>query len=186
LILLTGKKNIQPSAKIENYSLNLSSLMKMKRKIMQSTCRKTMKRTTMQNCREEHEEKDHVELQKDCEEKDGHAEKQKRSWREIMSCCYCRKIAICTTNLQLCQFINILLSKNVNTGGELLPNFDERRSQSQQPFLHPFRKPLPLLLLLQLCHTTCKTTTTYDPVNKTSQSSNPHQWASTKSPGLQF
>jgi flagellar basal body-associated protein FliL len=71
LILLTGKTNIQPSAKIENYSLNLSSLLKRKKKVMRSSCRKTMKRTTMQSCREEHEEKDHAELQKDCEEKDG-------------------------------------------------------------------------------------------------------------------
>ncbi len=52
LILLTRKTNIQPLAKIENYSLNLSSLMKrkkkiMKRKIMWSSCRQTMKRTTM-------------------------------------------------------------------------------------------------------------------------------------------
>jgi hypothetical protein len=76
-----------------------------------------MKRTTMQSCREEHEEKDHAELQKDYEEKDGHAGKQKRSWREIMSCYYCRKITICTTDMQLCQFIDILLNKNVNTGG---------------------------------------------------------------------
>jgi hypothetical protein len=51
LILLTGKTNIQPSAKIENYSLNLSSLMKRKKKIMRSSCRKSMKRTTMQSCR---------------------------------------------------------------------------------------------------------------------------------------
>ncbi len=133
----------------------------MKRKIMWSSCRNTMKRTTMQSCRKEHEEKDHAELEKDCEEKNGHAGKQKRSWREIMSCCcccYCRKIAICTTDVELCQFIDILLSKNVSTGGELLPNFDESWPQSQQPFLHPFRKPLPLLLFLQLCHTTYKTT----------------------------
>jgi len=34
LILLTGKTNIQPSTEIENYSLNLSSLMKRKKKII--------------------------------------------------------------------------------------------------------------------------------------------------------
>ena len=70
----------------------------------------------------------------------------------VMTCQPCRLLNGDCTHLQGLELFDKLWAENVNSGTELLTNFDESWAQLDQPFPHPFCQPNFALSYSVWCH----------------------------------